>query len=332
MFKLASKAYGKLSPMMKKVVCCLIIACCCLYVGVIGFVAYFFIDNAISISEKHSQIQEDIYNMQNPTTNIIFTDEEKDEREFAVGSTNYNFRVEFLDVGAADCTLITDGTSHMLIDTGDAEDADKIIRHLHEKDIVKLDYVVCTNENDEHIGGLKMIMDSIEIEHLIIPNRNSTNEYLLTCATTATFNGTEVTDAAVMDAWNIGEAQCVVLQNTYNMILKFTVKNISFLFMSDATRSEELELLESDMDISATFFRAGAHGAAGTSDDDLLREVSAEYAIISCDEDVEKPDIHTLNRLYKRATTCRTDRHDTLVVTTDGVQYRLRSEKINCNG
>lgn len=332
MFKLISKAYHKLSPKMKKVVCCLIIGCCCLYVGVVGLFVYHFIDTLIESNEMRTQIMEDINAMQNPTTNILFTDEEKEEREFAQESTNYNFRVEFLDVGAADCTLITDGTHHMLIDTGDAEDAEKIIRHLHSKDIVKLDYVVCTNENDEHIGGLKTIMDSIEIEHLIIPNQYTSNEYLLTCATTATFNGTEVTEAAVMDAWNIGEAQCVVLQNTYNVILKFTVKNVSFLFMSDAGKSEELELLESDLDISSDFIKASAHGAVDTSADDLLREVDAEYSIVSCDEEVEKPDIHTLNRLYKRTITCRTDRHDTLVVTTDGVRYRIRSEKINCNG
>lgn len=273
-----------------------------------------------------------IGNIQLPNVQIGLKDPNDKMEEYAQDTLDTNYRMEFLNVGHADCMVLTNGNSTMMVDTGNAEDAKYILKHLEESEIQKLNYLVCTNESTEHSGGLMSVLENVVVDTLIIPDTETENEFMKDCISYAVSNGVTVKTANALDAWNIDEAQCIVLQNKGNVILKVSMLDISVLLLSDATQEEELALLDLEMDITANFIKASSHGAANTANDKLLQEVEAEYAIVSCDEEVAKPDIKTMNRLYKRAITYRTDRHDTIVVTTDGVFYELTTAEIDCNG
>lgn len=68
-------------------------------------------------------------------------------------------KIHFLDVGQADSTLIELPNGHtMLIDGGNNNDSDMIIKYLKEKDIEKIDYLIGTHPHEDHIGGLDDII------------------------------------------------------------------------------------------------------------------------------------------------------------------------------
>ncbi|MGE5703818.1 MAG: ComEC/Rec2 family competence protein, partial [Clostridia bacterium] len=67
-------------------------------------------------------------------------------------------------------TLVTfpNGKS-MLIDTGSETDAETLLSYLSEHKITKLDYVVLTNDLDNHVGGYKNLEKNVQIQTILMP-------------------------------------------------------------------------------------------------------------------------------------------------------------------
>ena len=96
-------------------------------------------------------------------------------------------RVHFIDVGYGDCTVIElpDG-KNMLIDGGNGSMTNeaKILKVLNRCDIDVIDYLVCTNVNAEHCGGLAEIIKYKKVNKIYMPGLDfvyTTDEYKNFC-------------------------------------------------------------------------------------------------------------------------------------------------------
>lgn len=97
-------------------------------------------------------------------------------------------RVRFVDVGYGDCTIIElpDG-KNMLIDGGNGSmnNEARILKFLNKCDIDVIDYLVCTNVNAEHCGGLSEIVKYKKVKKIYMPGLDftyTTNEYAKFCS------------------------------------------------------------------------------------------------------------------------------------------------------
>lgn len=243
-------------------------------------------------------------------------------------ANTYSF--DFLDVGNADCALLTNGEASMLIDAGDARNSKYVLAKLSKLNIKKLDVVIITNETEPHAGGLMAIIENIAVDTLIVPNVATSNDALKSCLEVAAVNGITVKQAKALDAWNVGEAQTQILSAGNNVIIRITIQAHSFLLMGDASLEEEMMLLELDMDISATILKASSRGANNTSDEMFLKMVAPEYVVISGKD--ETTNTQTMNRLYNEANAVySTDGYGTISVLTNGETLNVTTEKSNCN-
>ena len=79
-------------------------------------------------------------------------------------------RIHFLDVGQADATLIElpDGQV-MLIDGGDVDGAQTVLRYLNALKIKKIDYLLLTHTDIDHCGSLKEVVKYKEIGEVFLP-------------------------------------------------------------------------------------------------------------------------------------------------------------------
>ncbi|MDE7453469.1 MAG: MBL fold metallo-hydrolase [Clostridia bacterium] len=96
-------------------------------------------------------------------------------------------RVRFVDMGYGDCTIIElpDG-KNMLIDGGNGSmtNESRILKFLNKCDIDVIDYLVCTNVNAEHCGGLAEIVRYKKVKKIYMPGLNfmyTTDEYKNFC-------------------------------------------------------------------------------------------------------------------------------------------------------
>lgn len=70
-----------------------------------------------------------------------------------------DFTVEFLKVGQADSMILKTQNKCVIIDCGEKDDGDKIIKALEEMNIDKIDYLFITHFDKDHVGGAPELFD-----------------------------------------------------------------------------------------------------------------------------------------------------------------------------
>ena len=258
-----------------------------------------------------------------------------------INESSSNLKIYFVDVGQADCILINDNNEYGLIDAGNNEDGEKIVKYFKDLGITKFKYVFGTHAHEDHIGGMDNIIENFQIEHFYMPD---------TITTTRTFE--EVLDAleekniafetpeedenltfsdTVFKVLHVGKDKRDL--NDTSIVLKLTYKNTSYLFMGDATSSVEKDIL--DKDIKSDVLKVGHHGSQYSSTISFLKKVSPKYAIIEVGKNnsYNHPKEVTLKKLEDLGTKIyRTDEDGTIMLTSDGENMSFETVKTDTNG
>ena len=81
-----------------------------------------------------------------------------------------DYSVNYLDVGQGNCSVVylPDGKV-AVIDGGDEMYGKKIHEFLQERNILKIDFLIATHADSDHIGGLNYLFDKYEIENIFRP-------------------------------------------------------------------------------------------------------------------------------------------------------------------
>ncbi len=97
---------------------------------------------------------------------------------------NYNFcedlEVHMIDVGQGDCFVVKLPNSQLfLIDSGNATQSQKIVDYIKTNfSTNKIDYLLATHPDNDHIGGMQVIFEEFEIGYVFRPYiRFISNEY-----------------------------------------------------------------------------------------------------------------------------------------------------------
>ena len=96
-------------------------------------------------------------------------------QEHTETSTTGNFTVDFFDVGKADAMLLRTENHTILLDTGEAKDGKPLKKHLDSLGITKLDYIVITHFDQDHVGGFPKIINKFEVGQVLYPNYEGNN-------------------------------------------------------------------------------------------------------------------------------------------------------------
>ena len=98
--------------------------------------------------------------------------------------SNYFFRknidIYFLDVGQGDCTVIkTEKNKFIVIDGGEEENGKNVLfPFLINKGAKKIDFLVISHCDSDHIAGLFYLMENMKIENIIIGKQYEMTENL----------------------------------------------------------------------------------------------------------------------------------------------------------
>lgn len=264
-------------------------------------------------------------------------------QEEAVRINPNNLIIHFVDVGQGDCILISKNNEHVLIDAGNNEDGPLLVEYFKELGIKKFKYIIGTHAHEDHIGGIDNIINNFELGHYYMPD---------VITTTKTFE--DVLDALLIkekafetpnigDKFKLSDTEFEVLYlgndksdlNNTSIVLKLTYKNTSYLFMGDATSTVERILINEGKDLDSDVLKVGHHGSQYSSTAAFLKKVTPSYAVIQVGQDNEydHPKQITLNKLEKlNSLTYRTDKHGTIILTSDGDNISFETIKTNTNG
>lgn len=259
-------------------------------------------------------------------------------------------RVQYIDVGQGDCSLIELPNGQiMVIDAGNNPDGKLISSYLRQLEIEKIDYLVGTHPHEDHIGGLDVLIQDFAIGALYMPKvsekqvpTTKTYEDVLNAAAdkklkikTARAGVTILDDAGVkieLIAPNSGSYQEL---NSYSAVVKITFGEKRFLFMGDAEKDSEREILEKRFDVKADVLKLGHHGSSTSSSLDFLWAVAPQAAVISCgkNNDYGHPHTETIDALQQlKIGAYRTDEEGTIVVTCEGGNLSFERLTLSCDG
>lgn len=100
-------------------------------------------------------------------TSVIYT---LYQRLQCIYNTSPTLQVHFIDVGQGDSTLIiTPDKKTVLIDAGDEQHSSRTTGYIKSQGIDKLDLVIATHPDADHIGGMDKVIKNFDIGMFSMP-------------------------------------------------------------------------------------------------------------------------------------------------------------------
>ncbi len=250
--------------------------------------------------------------------------------------------VSYIDVDQGDATLIRHKKYSILIDCGKAEYEESVYNFLNACGIKRLDMIIATHPDSDHIGGFYDLLNGgIKCDLFVMPQipdqveKTATEIKLINILKTMNIK----TEYAVCGKqYNFGEMKFITYvtngsfddTNSYSIVTKIQYKDSSFLFMGDASKTIENEFISEGYSLRADILKVGHHGSAKSTSKKFLAYVKPLGAVISCGKDNSygHPHREVIDNLNdSNIQYYRTDEQGTVIIGTDGSKYFSAVEK-----
>ena len=247
-----------------------------------------------------------------------------------------------MDVGQGDAVLLkTRREQYILIDAGSsALVLDRLGRNLPFY-ARRLDLVVATHPDADHIGGLPQVLRRYEVGQVLEPGVEHTssvyaawNQAMAEKKITPRFvqsrliydlGDNVILDVLYPDSSFVG--QNLADNNEASVVVKFTDKEIDFLLTGDAPIKVEQKLVALYQDyLKSEILKVGHHGSKTSTSEEFLTAVDPEAAVIQvgADNRYGHPALVVLRRLQKRNIfILRNDQKGDIKMRSDGERVTL---------
>lgn len=204
----------------------------------------------------------------------------------------FNPEVTFLDVGQGDCNIIIlPYRKTIVVDTGGKLMANssvaksKIIPYLNSRGINKIDYLILTHGDFDHMGEAINLVENFKVEKVIF-----------NCGD---YNNLEKKLIKILDKKKIKHYTCINELNLNNNKLYFLntkeydnendnsnviyteLNNYKFIFTGDASTLTEKEILDEYNLFNIDVLKVGHHGSKTSSSKEFINTINPKYSIVS---------------------------------------------------
>lgn len=176
------------------------------------------------------------------------------------------FQVYTLNIGQGDCSVIVEPfyKSVVMIDCGQSLYRDNVERiifpFLENKNIHTIDTLILTHDDFDHSGGYDHLKEKVKIKQVIKNSKDKVNvEYPF---------------------YLLLQERMAKDENDSSIISYFTYDHLNYLFMGDASKEIEKQLMDT-YDLKADVIKIGHHGSNTSSDAAFLDFLDCKIALIS---------------------------------------------------
>ncbi len=252
-----------------------------------------------------------------------------------------------IDVGQGACVVVITPDGRTLVaDAGRSQERVRrvVIPYLREHGVERIDYLVATNPDQDHIGGMPAILEEMEVGAWVDPVVSTTNQTYAESLQLVDELGIEAIRArrgGTLDMgpgvtaeilWPVDPLMLDGSQESHNdnsIVIRLTHGEVSFLITGDIEEPAEEALVEADEDerLRADVLVVPHHGSNTSSTAGFLDAVSPTVAIIpvGLDNQYGHPRDEAVQRLrFRSIRVFRTDLDGTVEVRSDGDEYQVQ--------
>lgn len=267
---------------------------------------------------------------------LIYSKEEKKENL-------KELEINYIDVGQGNAVLIKTNNKTILIDGGNRSNSRYYYNFIKNKNIKKIDYMIASHYDEDHISGLISILENFEVSNVLCPDYKKDTKIYKSFKNSLKKSKANIIYPKKGDNFNISDARIKILwpneykndiDNDNSIILKLIHGNMSFLFTGDASINIENQLIYSGLNLKSDVVMLGHHGSKYSTSNEFLEEVDPKLAIISVGNSNRYG--HPSNRVLKLLNNknikfLRTDIDGDITIKCDGNKIKVNTNKINKN-
>ncbi|NLK51501.1 MAG: DNA internalization-related competence protein ComEC/Rec2 [Syntrophomonadaceae bacterium] len=257
-------------------------------------------------------------------------------------------RITFLDVGQGDCILIqTPAGKRMLIDGGGKPEFSNstfdvgqqiVVPFLRREGINRLDLVVNTHPDADHVQGLNAVLEAIPVSLVMVAPVPEPPPALQQFYETVSRQKIPVIEAKRGMQIELDPAVCIkVLHpsiwcsgtrsdlNNNSVVLRITHGDNSVLLTGDLEEEGIRDLLQAELALQSHVYKIPHHGSRYSLETQFLTQVNPKLAIICVGPNsFGHPSPEVLEYFYEKAIPLyRTDQHGAIVVESDARQIKI---------
>ena len=237
----------------------------------------------------------------------------------------------FYDVGKADAILLYTENAAVLIDAGKNKAGQQILDDLAARGIEKLDFLIVTHFDKDHVGGADAIVKGIPVARALEPAYRGDSKQLTQYREALQEAGIEADalsenlsfeldglrfDVDVANADFYGEDE----ENDFSLVVRLSHGGVRFLFAGDAEGTRLAELID-EGDLASDVLKVPHHGNHEKLSALFFESVSPEYAIITSDEK-EPEDERVVTALQIAGAEVLLTRNGTIELISDGISVK----------
>lgn len=202
-----------------------------------------------------------------------------------------NVRMTVVDVGQGQCVLIQSKDKAYVVDCGGSSGeytARALVCAMGAQGITKLDGLIVTHYDSDHINGAPYLLDVVSVDALYLPDTEPENQWrkMLSDEKIPIFwiqKETEIPcGKGFISLYPLIEQE---QSNESSMCILFQSENCDILITGDRSMTGERRLLQQCDDMQADVLVVGHHGADTSSAVDFLNAIRPKVAVISVGKD-----------------------------------------------
>ena len=284
---------------------------------------------------------------ENTADTEIVTDEEQSENagktEEASDIGTEGLKVTIVDVGKGDCILVETDGKYVLIDAGYAETASEVISYFKDLGVERLEYVIITHYDKDHVGGAANIIKAFDIGRIYLPDYDGASKYYTAFKNAVSQYGLDTVRVSEDTVFSVSGAEFTIFpsdiayvhevwqeegnDNDVSLVISLIYGEDSYMFAGDL----EVEGVDSYLAKGHGQYdvlKVPHHGIKEKNTDELIEDVKPQIAVIT-DSEKDKADKKVLKKLNKAgADVYQSSECGTIVITGNGNgEYEVTTQK-----
>ena len=205
--------------------------------------------------------------------------------------TNTTLTVTAIKGGAADTFVLISQDHVAIIDTGLDKKADRLVDFLKEQGVTKVDELIITHFDKDHVGGADHVLDNFEVGKVYVTYHSKDSDDITSYMEALQENNVQETvvkdivsyeyDGISFTIYPPGKQEYrLKTSNNSSLAIRVVLGEKSMLFTGDA-EEERIEELLKIKGLQSTILKVPHHGRYSYNTEDLVKYVKPEYAVIT---------------------------------------------------